>query len=77
MYRNISKILGTFGTVGGGILGGTISFYLTTSGCLLNSKKNYWERVFSVKTLIVSSLGFLGGLYISSDIKTKYLIRDH
>ena len=29
-----------------------------------NNKKNYWEGVFSIRTLIVSSLGFLGGVYI-------------
>jgi hypothetical protein len=49
MYHNISKILGIVGMVGGGIIGGGISFYLTTSGNLLNNnKKDYWERVFSV-----------------------------
>jgi energy-converting hydrogenase Eha subunit G len=73
MYHNISKILGM---VGGGIIGGGISFYLTTSGNLLNNnKKNYWEGVFSIRTLIVSSLGFLGGVYISSGIKTKCLVK--
>ena len=46
MYHNISKIIGM---IGGGIIGGGISFYLTTSVNLLNNnKKDYWERVFSV-----------------------------
>lgn len=71
MYHNISKIIGM---IGGGMIGGGISFYLTTSVVLLNSKKDYWERVFSNKTFIVSSLGFLGGVYISTGIKTKCIV---
>ena len=75
MYHNISKILGIVGMVGGGIIGGGISFYLTTSGNLLNNnKKDYWERVFSNRTFLVSSLGFLGGVYISTGIKTKCIV---
>ena len=71
MYHNISKIIGM---IGGGIIGGGISFYLTTSVNLLKSKKYYWERVFSNRTFLVSSLGLLGGVYISTVIKTKCIV---
>ena len=74
MYYNISKIIGMIGMIGGGIIGGGISFYLTTSVNLLKSKKDYWERVFSNRTFIVSSLGFLGGVYLSAGIKTKCIV---